>query len=67
MPEERRTFVIHEGEKGRKMITRLLQLLLVAAALAGLVIHGFICDKREHSSSAKLEDDVQESLPFPSK
>jgi|HubBroStandDraft_3_1064219.scaffolds.fasta_scaffold787416_2 hypothetical protein len=48
------------------MITRLLQLLLVAAALAGLAIYGFICDKREHSSSAKIEDNAQESLPFPS-
>jgi hypothetical protein len=37
------------------MITRLLQLLLVAAALAGLVIYGFISDKREHSSSAEPE------------
>lgn len=48
------------------MITRLLQLLLVAAALAGLAIYGFICDKPEHSSAAKREDDAQESLPFPS-
>jgi hypothetical protein len=47
------------------MITRLLQLLLVAAALAGLVIYGFISDKREHSSAAKPENDGQESLPFP--
>jgi hypothetical protein len=47
------------------MITRLLQLLLVAAALAGLVIYGFISDKREHSSAAKPENDAQESLPFP--
>jgi hypothetical protein len=47
------------------MITRLLQLLLVAAALAGLVIYGFICDKREHSSSSEAKDDGQESLPFP--
>ena len=46
------------------MIMRLLQLLLVAAALAGLVIFGFIRDKREHSS-AKPKDDGQESLPFP--
>lgn len=48
------------------MIIRLLQLLLVAAALAGLAIYGFICDKREHSSAAKPENDAQESLPFPS-
>jgi hypothetical protein len=47
------------------MITRLLQLLLVAATYAGLVIYGFICDKREHSSAAKPENDAQESLPFP--
>lgn len=47
------------------MITRLLQLLLVAAALAGLAIYGFICDKREHASGAKPEHDAQESLPFP--
>ena len=37
-----------------------------SVALAGLVIYGFICDKREHSSSAKSEDNAQESLPFPS-
>lgn len=48
------------------MITRLLQLLMIAAALAGLVIFGFIRDKREHSSAAKREDSAQESLPFPS-
>lgn len=48
------------------MMTRLLQLLLVAAALAGLVVFGFIRDKREHSSSSKPEDNAQESLPFPS-
>lgn len=48
------------------MMTRLLQLLLVAAALAGLVVFGFIRDKREHSSSAKPEDNAQESLPFSS-
>ncbi len=50
------------------MITRLLQLFLVAAALAGLAIYGFICDKREHSSTTKREreNDGQESLPFPS-
>jgi hypothetical protein len=47
------------------MITRLLQLLLVAATLAGLVIYGFICDKREHSPDTKPENDAQESLPFP--
>jgi hypothetical protein len=47
------------------MITRLLQLLLVAATLAGLVIYGFICDKREHSSTLKSDDNAQESLPFP--
>jgi hypothetical protein len=47
------------------MMTRLLQLLLVAAALAGLVIYGLISDKREHSATAKREDDAQESLPFP--
>jgi hypothetical protein len=47
------------------MITRLLQLLLVAATLAGLVIYGFISDKREHSVAAKSGDDAQESLPFP--
>jgi hypothetical protein len=47
------------------MITRLLQLLLIAATFAGLVIYGFICDKREHSSPAKREDDIQGSLPFP--
>jgi hypothetical protein len=64
--EERRTFVFYEGEKGRKMTTRILQLLLIAAVLAGLVIYGFICDKREHSSTAKRENDAQESLPFPS-
>ena len=45
---------------------RLLQLLLVAAALAGVVIYGFICDRREHASAAKRENDAQESLPFPS-
>lgn len=48
------------------MMTRLLQLLLVAAALAGLVVFGFIRDKREHSSSSKPEDNAQESLPFSS-
>jgi len=48
------------------MMTRMLQLLLVAAALAGLVIYGFIRDKREHSSATKPKDDGQESLPFPS-
>ena len=47
------------------MITRLLQLLLVAATLAGLVIFGFVRDRREHSSAAKPENDGQESLPFP--
>ena len=48
------------------MITRLLQLLVIAAALACLVIYGFIRDRREHSSAAKRENDGQESLPFPS-
>jgi len=48
------------------MMTRWLQLLVVAAALAGLVIYGLIRDKREHSSAAKRENDAQESLPFPS-
>jgi hypothetical protein len=47
------------------MMIRLFQLLLVAAALAGLVIFGLIRDKWEHSSDAKPEDDAQESLPFP--
>jgi hypothetical protein len=47
------------------MITRLLQLLLIAATLAGLVIYALICDKREHSSPAKREDDAQGSLPLP--
>jgi hypothetical protein len=47
-------------------MTRILQLLPVAAALAGLVIYGFICDKREHPSSTRPEDNAQESLPFPS-
>ena len=47
------------------MITRSLQLLLVAATLGGLVIFGFIRDRREHSSAAKPENDRQESLPFP--
>jgi hypothetical protein len=47
------------------MITRLLQLLLIAATLAGLVIYGFICDKREHPWPAKREDNAQRSLPFP--
>jgi hypothetical protein len=46
------------------MITRVLQFLLIAATLAGLVIYGFICDKREHAQ-AKPENDAQESLPFP--
>jgi hypothetical protein len=46
------------------MITRLLQLLLVAAVLAGLTIFGFIRDKREHSAT-KPDNDAQESLPFP--
>jgi hypothetical protein len=46
------------------MMTRILQFLMIAAALAGLVIFGFIRDKREHSS-AKPKDDGQESLPFP--
>ena len=47
------------------MITRLLQLLLVAAALAGLVVFGFVRDRREHSSASDLENGGQESLPFP--
>lgn len=47
-------------------MTRLLQLLLVAAALAGLVVFGLIRERREHSSSAQPEDNAQESLPFPS-
>jgi hypothetical protein len=47
------------------MITRLLQFLLIAATFAGLIIYGLICDKREHSPAAKLENDAQESLPFP--
>jgi hypothetical protein len=47
------------------MITRILQLLLVAGVLAGLVVYGFIRDKREHSSSLKAKDDAQESLPVP--
>lgn len=47
------------------MITRMLQFLLIAATLAGLVIFGFIRDEREHSSATKPDDDAQESLPFP--
>ncbi len=39
------------------MMTRMLQLLMIALALAGLVIFGFIRDKQEHSSSTKIEDD----------
>ena len=45
------------------MMTQILQLLVIAAALAGLVVFGFIRDKREHS--APIENDAQESLPFP--
>jgi hypothetical protein len=45
--------------------TRRLQFLLIAATFAGLIIYGLICDKREHFSSAKPENDAQESLPFP--
>jgi hypothetical protein len=41
-----------------EMMTRMLQLLLVAGTLAGLVIYGFISDKREHRSAAKPTDDV---------
>jgi hypothetical protein len=48
------------------MMTRILQFLLIAVTLTGLVIFGFIRDKREHSSAAKQDDDGQESLPFPS-
>jgi hypothetical protein len=44
------------------MMTQILQLLVIAAALSGLVVFGFIRDKREHS---QLENDAQESLPFP--
>ena len=47
------------------MMTPILQLLVVAATLAGLVIFGFIRDKREHSPATKPETDAQESLPFP--
>jgi hypothetical protein len=49
------------------MMTRVLQFLLIAATLTGLVIFGFIRDKREHSSAAKRDrdNDGQESLPFP--
>ena len=47
------------------MMTRILQLFVIAAALAGLVIFGFIRDKREHSSTTRPENDAQESLPFP--
>jgi hypothetical protein len=47
------------------MMTQLLQLLVVAGALAGLVVFGFIRDKREYSSAAAPESDAQESLPFP--
>jgi len=47
------------------MITRILQLLLVAGVLAGLVVYGFIRDKREHSSSLEAKGDAQESLAFP--
>jgi hypothetical protein len=46
-------------------MTRILQFLLIAATLAGLVIYGFIRDRREHSSATKPENDAQESLPFP--
>jgi hypothetical protein len=46
-------------------MTPILQLLLIAATLAGLVIFGFIRDKREHSAADTAENDAQESLPFP--
>lgn len=51
--------------KKEKMITRLLQFLLIAATFAGLFIFGLIRDKKEHAAFAKGEDDAQESLPFP--
>ncbi len=44
-------------------MTQLLQLLVIAGALVGLVIFGFIRDKREHSS--KSESDQQQSIYFP--
>jgi len=47
------------------MMTPILQLLLIAATLAGLVIFGLIRDKREHSAATKAKNDAQESLPFP--
>jgi hypothetical protein len=47
------------------MTTRILQLLMIAASLVGLLIYGFIRDKREHSSSSEAKDDAQESLQFP--
>jgi hypothetical protein len=46
------------------MITRLLQFLLIAATFAGLVVFGFMRDKKEHNSAANPESDQQGSLPF---
>jgi hypothetical protein len=46
------------------MMTRILQLLVIALTLAGLLVFGLIRDKREHRSDAGSKDDRQESLPF---
>jgi len=45
-------------------MTQILQLLVIAGALGGLVIFGFIRDKREHPSGSESEDQ-QQSIYFP--
>ena len=45
-------------------MTQLLQLLVIAGALGGLVIYGFIRDKREHPPKSDSEDQ-QQSIYFP--
>jgi hypothetical protein len=45
-------------------MTQLLQLLVIAGALVGLVIFGFIRDKREHPPKSASAD-PQQSIYFP--
>jgi hypothetical protein len=50
-------------------MTQVLQLLVIAAGIVGVVIYGFIRDKQEHASKAdskpEPEPDPQQSIYFP--
>ena len=54
----------HRSREKETSVTQLLQLLVIAATLGGLVIFGFIRDRREHPPKPESEEQ-QQSIYFP--